>query len=134
MRRDERWPRMRPEMRPDMRLSDADRDRAVAQMSEYYAAGRLDKDEFDERSDAVWTARTAGDLAPLFADLATPALERSGRGDHAPWVRRGWYPVPFLPVLFVLIALTVITHVPFVLLVFLGWGAFIARHRRRSRW
>ena len=125
MARDE-WPRMRPEMR----LSDLDRDRAVDRLSEHYAAGRLDKDEFDERSDAVWTARTAGDLEPLFADLAPLRLDRPGRGHPAPWVRRGWYPVPFLPVLFVLIALTVVTHVPFVLLALLACGVAFRRHRR----
>ena len=53
--------------RPEMRLSDADRDEAIVRLSEHYAAGRLDKDEFDERSDAVWTARTDADLAPVWA-------------------------------------------------------------------
>ena len=129
MARDE-WPRMRPEMRPEMRLSDLDRDRAVARLSEHYAAGRLDKDEFDERSDAIWTARTTADLEPIFADLAPLPLDRPRRGRAAPWVRRGRYPVPFLPVLFLLIALTVVTHVPFVLLAFLGCG-FVASRRRR---
>ena len=125
MARDE-WPRMRPEMR----LSDLDRDRAVARLSEHYAAGRLDKDEFDERSDAVWTARTAADLEPIFADLAPLPPDRPRRGHAGPWVRRGWYPVPFLPVLFLLIALTVVTHLPFVLLAFLACG-FVATRRRR---
>ena len=129
MARDEQWPRMRPEMR----LSDADRDRAVTRLSEHYAAGRLDKDEFDERSDAVWTARTAADLEPLFADLAPLPLDRPRRGGAAPRVRRGWYPVPFLPVLFLLIALTVVTHVPFVLLAFLGC-VFVFGRRRRGHW
>ena len=43
--------------------------RALDLLSEQYAVGRLDKDEFDERSDAVWSAKTQGDLAPVFADL-----------------------------------------------------------------
>lgn len=111
---------------PDLRLSDVERDDAVARLSEHYVAGRLDKDEFDERSDAVWTARTQGDLAPIFVDLAPtrPARAHDGRA------RRGWLPVPFLPVLFVLIALTAITHIPFVLLAFLGCIAVFGRRRR----
>jgi hypothetical protein len=121
-------------MRPELRLSDADRDRAITRLGEHYAAGRIDKDEFDERSDAVWTARTAGDLAPVFADLAPSVPVRQGRRHPALWPRRGWFPVPFLPVLFVLIALTALTHVPFVLLAFLGWAVFVGRHRRRSHW
>ena len=120
--------------RPDLRLSDADREDAIARLSEHYAAGRLDKDEFDERSDAVWTARTGADLAPVFADLQThPA--RSARGPQpGPWGRRGWFPLPFLPVLFVLILLTVVTHIPFVLLAIVGCFFVLGRRRRRSYW
>jgi len=59
-----------------LRLSDADREAATGLLSEQYAVGRLNKDEFDERSDAVWSAKTRGDLAPVFADLPvrSPAL------------------------------------------------------------
>ena len=51
-------------------------------LGEHYAVGRLTKDEFDERSDAVWSAKTRGDLAPLFADLpgALRRPVRAGRG------------------------------------------------------
>lgn len=128
MARPEEWPRMRPEMR----LADADRERAIALLGEHYAAGRLDKDEFDERSDAVWTARTAGDLQPLFADLAPPPERETSR--PAPWLWHGRHPLPFLPVLFVLIALTALTHVPFVLFALVGWFVLVGRHRRRSHW
>jgi hypothetical protein len=126
-------PDQRPDVRADLRLSDADRDAAVARLSEHYAAGRLDKEEFDERSDAVWTARTRADLAPIFADLGPTQSERerSGHGYRGPWGRRGWLPVPFVPVLFLLIALTVLTHIPFVLLAFLGC-AFVFSRRWRS--
>jgi hypothetical protein len=108
---------------PRLRLSDADRDEAIARLSEHYAAGRLDRDEFDERSDAVWTARTFGDLAPIFADLA-PA--RDDRRD----TRRSRFPIPLVPVLAALIALTVVTHIPFVLIAFLGCVAVFGRRRR----
>jgi hypothetical protein len=122
--------------RPEQRISDADRDRAIDRLSEHYAAGRLDKDEFDERSDAVWTAKTEGDLAPVFADLAPPRGTPSSRRGFGPWGRRGWFPLPFFPVLFVLIALTVVTHIPFVLLALTGWFlVFGGRRRWRSyRW
>ena len=63
-----------------LRISDADRAAAVDLLSEQYAEGRLTRDEFDERSDAVWSAKTRGDLAPVFVDLpvrspAEPATE-----------------------------------------------------------
>jgi hypothetical protein len=52
-----------------LRISDADREAAVDLLAEQYAVGRLTKAEFDERSDAAWSARTEGDLAPVFVDL-----------------------------------------------------------------
>ena len=130
-------PGTRPSYRPELRLSDADRDDAVARLSDHYAVGRLDKGEFDERSDAVWSARTQGDLHPVFADLGPVPGERPrypGR-PFGPWGRRGRFPLPFLPVVLVLIGLTAVTHVPFVLLALLG-GAFVfsRRSRRRSGW
>ena len=38
----------------------------------HYADGRLDHEEYDERLDAIWTARTRADLALLFSDLPRP--------------------------------------------------------------
>ncbi len=118
--------------RPDLRIGDAERDDALARLSEHYAAGRLDKDEFDERSDAIWTARTQGDLASIFADLEAPRRDLARPGPWGgPWGRRSWFPLPFVPVLVVLIALTAITHVPFVLFFFVG--CFVVAGRRRGR-
>src|ERR1700729_2567752 len=54
-----------------MRVSDADRDRALAELSEHFQAGRLTADEHEERMDLALKARTAGDLAAL-----SPALPR----------------------------------------------------------
>jgi uncharacterized membrane protein len=118
--------------RDELRLSDADRDEAIDRLSEHYAAGRLDKDEFDERSDAVWTAKTRADLAPVFADLVPLRRERPRPVPFGPWGRRGWFGLPFVPVLFLLVALTVLTHVPFVLLAFLGCAFVVGRRRRRT--
>ena len=61
-----------------LRLSDADREAAVDLLGEQYAVGRLSRDEFDERSDAVWSARTRGDLAPIFADLPVQSSATTG--------------------------------------------------------
>ena len=58
--------------RPDLRASDEQRDRAAAEIRDHYAAGRLTEDEFNERLDAAYTARTQGELAELRRDL--PAL------------------------------------------------------------
>ncbi len=56
----------------DLRISDADRERAATVLREHYAAGRLDSSEFEERLEAVYAARTEGELDSQRADL--PAL------------------------------------------------------------
>jgi hypothetical protein len=53
----------------DLRVSDADRDAAVAELSEHFQAGRLTADELDERTGRAIRARTGQDLDDLLADL-----------------------------------------------------------------
>jgi|SRR5947209_6857973 len=52
-----------------MRASDADRDRVATALRESYSEGRLTIDEFQERLEQAYGARTHGDLAVLTADL-----------------------------------------------------------------
>jgi hypothetical protein len=54
---------------PAARIGDIERERAVAQLREHMAAGRLDSAEFEERMTAALQAKTQADLVPLFADL-----------------------------------------------------------------
>lgn len=58
---------------PKFRASDADRDRVADQLREHHAVGRLDAEEFRERLDKAFTAKTVGDLDELIADL--PAVD-----------------------------------------------------------
>jgi Domain of unknown function (DUF1707) len=62
---------------PDLRASDADREHTVEVLQEGFAQGRLTADEFQERMDAAYAAKTLAQLAPLTADL--PPAGRSGR-------------------------------------------------------
>ncbi len=64
----------------EMRISDADREAAAAELREHFASGRLDQEELNERLDRVFAAKTRGDLNGPFADLPS-----SGRG----WDRAG---------------------------------------------
>lgn len=59
------------------RIGDSERDRAVELLREHMAQGRLDDTEFDERLTAALSAKTSGDLDPLFNDLPGP---RPGQG------------------------------------------------------
>jgi hypothetical protein len=68
-----------PEIAP-LRASDKDRDLALRILSEAYAEGRLARDEFDERADAVHAARTLGDLPAQLADLVPDVAVRPGTG------------------------------------------------------
>jgi TM2 domain-containing membrane protein YozV len=54
---------------PKVRVGNAEREAAVRELGEAYAAGRLDAQEYEERTTAAYAARTVEDLAPLFADL-----------------------------------------------------------------
>ncbi|WP_330173837.1 DUF1707 domain-containing protein [Streptomyces sp. NBC_01498] len=51
------------------RASDADRDRIADILKEALALGRLDAEEHSERIDAVYRAKTMGELEPLVRDL-----------------------------------------------------------------
>jgi len=53
----------------DLRVSDADRDRAVAELSQAFESGRITRDEFDQRSGQALRASTGKELTALLTDL-----------------------------------------------------------------
>jgi hypothetical protein len=65
-----------------MRISDAEREAAAAELREHFASGRLDQEELNERLDRVFAAKTRGDLTGLFADLPSSghAWDLAGAG------------------------------------------------------
>jgi hypothetical protein len=74
--------------RGDIRVSDADRDRAVAELSENFQSGRLTQEEFEERSGQALQARTGPELSvPPPADY--PPTPGPGFGGPA---ARGAFP------------------------------------------
>jgi len=69
--------------RGDFRVSDAERDQAVSELSEHFQAGRITQEEFEDRSGRALQARTRSDLTGLFTDLphgavAAPASNSAG--------------------------------------------------------
>jgi Flp pilus assembly protein TadB len=93
-----------------IRASDADRDRVTTRLQEHFAAGRLTRDELDERIAAVLHAKTFGELRPVLADLPEPVpapaaapAQRAGR----PWPARRHRPVAPLVLLLLLAAVLV---------------------------
>jgi hypothetical protein len=69
------------------RVSDADRGMVAGQLKKAHAEGRLDLDEFDERTRRVWEARTFGELAAVTSDL--PDVRQP-----VPWARSELVPEP----------------------------------------
>jgi hypothetical protein len=58
---------------PNVRASDADRDRTASLLREHLAAGRLSPEEFSERLDRAFAAKTVGEVDALLKDL--PAID-----------------------------------------------------------
>lgn len=116
---------------PHLRVGDEERERAVAELGEHVAAGRLDATEHAERIDAAWTARTRGDLDILFDDLPAHPAAGPVAAYQGAATRRG--PRILLPLLALLVVASILTHLPLLLI---GLGALgfvlIRRGRRHS--
>jgi hypothetical protein len=99
-------------MEEHLRISDAERERAAAELAEHYALGRLTTAEHAERLDRIWAARTRGELAPVFGDLpgaVVPAVPERVRR------RPGRAPFRVFPLLAVVVVVAVVAHAPWLL-------------------
>lgn len=111
------------------RIGDAEREVAGARLGDHYAAGRLEHEEYDERLDAVFSARTRADLDQLFWDLPSAAAVAPAR--PAPTGRAGlprWVP---MAVIAILVTVAVVKAAPLVLLIAAAWFVFLRPRRPR---
>ncbi|HTU86194.1 MAG TPA: DUF1707 domain-containing protein [Solirubrobacteraceae bacterium] len=126
--------------RATLRASDADREQVAERLRHATGEGRLSPDELEERLEAVFAARTYGELDVIVADLPGQTVRRRERPQSAwaspsPWLR----PAPVLAlfilapvVVSLLLAAAVILATVFSawgLLLIVGWLAF--GHTRR---
>jgi hypothetical protein len=119
-----------------VRIGDAEREQAVALLSDHFVAGRITQAEFEERSEQATKARYVDDLEPLFDDLPGRAELQPAVGHWPPpAARRRHGPPPFMMLApFLLIGLFVAAATftaPWLL-----WGVFwvvmiSGVHRRR---
>ena len=58
---------------PRLRASDADRERTAQLLREHHAVGRITVEEFNDRLEKAFEARTVGELDELLSDL--PAID-----------------------------------------------------------
>jgi hypothetical protein len=68
----------------EVRVGNAERDAAATRLGTHLTAGRLEWDEYDQRLQAAYAAKTRGDLAKLFLDLPEEELRQSSRRRSAP--------------------------------------------------
>lgn len=92
-----------------VRIGTAEREEAMRLLSQQFSEGRLDPDEFSERSAAISAALTRADLAPIFADLpvkpGAPAVSEPARDWRSivmaliPLVALAWLALPVVGML-----------------------------------
>lgn len=80
---------------PNVRASDADREQIGDLLRRHHTEGRIDSEEFQERIDRCYQAKTIGELRQLVNDLPREDDERAEPGFS---LRRLW-PVPLVPLL-----------------------------------
>ncbi|GAA4729379.1 hypothetical protein GCM10023350_10850 [Nocardioides endophyticus] len=83
----------RDEQYRSMRASDLDRGVVQQTLTEAYADGRLDREEFDERTEQATGSRTLGELVPIVGDLVAATSHGAvptRRSDMELLARRHW--------------------------------------------
>lgn len=75
-----------------IRISNVERDEAVATLGAHLSTGRLELDEYEERCGKAVAARTRGDLEELFTDLPAPHPDLSSATPPAQLVRKAGHP------------------------------------------
>jgi GntR family transcriptional regulator len=84
-----------------LRASDAEREAVAGRLAEYFAAGRLDRAEFEDRVGRAMSAKTRADLSGLFAGLpetgapVAPEFARGGGGTAGGGPRGPGSPIEF---------------------------------------
>jgi hypothetical protein len=68
---------------PQLRVSDDEREAALRALGEHLSVGRIDLEEYGERSARVTGTKTRGELAEVFADLPEPHPRFDGQPARA---------------------------------------------------
>jgi hypothetical protein len=75
-------------------VGDAEREQALQALGDHMSAGRLDIDEYGDRTARVATAKTRGDIVDVFLDLPEPKPRFGPPVKAAPAVTRESVPAP----------------------------------------
>jgi hypothetical protein len=100
------------EYRPsDIRISDTEREDAIGKLGEHMSAGRLDIDEYGDRTARVATAKTRGELLALFGDLPEPKPAFGQPKSAAPVRRERTFAEKYVPVVVPIAAIAIVAGV-----------------------
>jgi hypothetical protein len=125
----------KPPQKTSLRIGDAERDRAIAELGDHFAAGRLSTEEFEQRVDEAIKARFNNDLEPLFTDLPrAPEPSVESRSNQRSDAYLAWSPVLWFAPLLVVCAVVaaVLLSAPWLVWMFL-WLFLITGFFRRRR-
>ena len=131
--RDSGWARYHPPSRSDLRVSDADRERAVKVLTTHTSEGRLSLDEFSDRVGEVYAARTFADLDATLRELpvepiARPLPDRRRRTfEGLPWIRIG----VVIAIVWAVVGAVVATFAVFPVWLIIVGAVMIAKHSGR---
>jgi Domain of unknown function (DUF1707) len=122
--------------RANIRVSDTEREDALGKLGQHMTEGRLDIEEYGERSAKVTAAKTRGEVLELFSDLPEP---RPAFGQPRPPALRGSRPAPVrhraapvagvIAVVLLAIGLTALLKMPFFFML-----PFIFFFAHQGRW
>ena len=93
---------------PNLRASDADRDATADRLRQHHTDGRLDQDEFQERLDRCFAAKTVGELAELTRDLPDDSARHRARGRTGFGLLGSWRMIPIVPIILAIVAIHLI--------------------------
>ncbi len=92
---------------PHLRASDADRDATANRLRQHHTDGRLDSEEFQQRLDTCFAAKTVGELAELTRDLPGDPARGGPDGRSLGLIRWPWI-VPIVPIILAIVAIHLI--------------------------
>jgi hypothetical protein len=135
----------------EMRISDTEREDAVRMLGEHMSVGRLDVEEYGERTAKATAAKTQGELTSLFTDLPEPKptftpvappaprpAATPARQDERPLAQRLWSAAVPLSALVALILFLTVFKVWFIFLLpaavaVIGGALWGEDHRAQQR-
>jgi hypothetical protein len=121
-----------------LRAADSDREQTADQLRTGHADGRLDLDEFQQRLERCYEAKTFGELCVLVSDLPNEQPDARVPAKRNQWARPGWL-LPVIALLFVMMAASAGAwhhghHPPFFLVFPVFFLIWRLASPRRARW